>query len=189
MIDLWRSFLKGDGKAFESLFDLFSDQMYRYGMKFVPSNDIVKDCIQDVFIKIYNNRANLSETDNPKLYLLKALKNKLLDRLSADNKHRLEYMPPQDIRFYVEYSYNPSEETDEEAEIKEKFDKALSLLTDRQKEALYLRFQMDVSYEDISRLLDINYQSARNLIHRAIEKIRGEMNWTLFLVFLLKHIN
>ena len=187
-IELWRSFLQGDNEAFEKLYHLFSDPLYRYGMKFIANDDIVKDCIQDVFVKIYHNRANLSETENPKLYLLKALKNKLIDRLAADRKHRLEQMSPQDVRFYVDYYQDPQDETDDEAEIREKFDKVMSLLTDRQKEALYLRFQMEVSYQDISLLLDINYQSARNLVHRAIEKVRAEMNWSVFLVFLLEHV-
>jgi RNA polymerase sigma-70 factor (ECF subfamily) len=49
---------------------------------------------------------------------------------------------------------------------------AIQSLTDRQREAIYLRFNRGLEYEEISFLLSLNYQSSRALIHRAIEKIR-----------------
>ncbi len=60
----------------------------------------------------------------------------------------------------------------EDAEIGERLKRALLVLNARQKEALYLRFQLGLSYEEVSKLLGINYQSTRNLIHRSIVKVR-----------------
>lgn len=183
---LWDSFLEGDDRAFESLFNLFSDPLYRYGMKFVPNDDAVKDCVQDVFIRVYNNRGKLPANINPKLYLFRSLKNRLIDEIRS-SKH-LEYVSSQELNFHVEYYYDPEDEKEQDAEIKDQFEKAMSLLTDRQKEALYLRFQMEMSYQEIAQLLDINYQSVRNLTHRAIEKIRSEMSLPLFILMLIKHV-
>ena len=45
-------------------------------------------------------------------------------------------------------------------------------LSDRQREAIYLRYVSGLSYEELSEVLQLNYQSARNLIHRGIEKLR-----------------
>lgn len=184
-VALWQSFLQGDDKAFALLFDEFADLLFRYGTKFVLDQELVKDCIQDIFVKIYNNRANLSQTDNPKYYLFRALKNKLIDELRYNN--RFEYKPLQELSFYVECSYTPGEDDEDEAEIQEKFEEALSLLSPRQKEALYLRFQMGMSYQEIASLLDIKYQSVRNLVHRAIEKVRANMSWSLFLYYFLNY--
>lgn len=180
---LWNQFREGDENAFARLYDLFSDMLYRYGMKFMENEDSVKDCIQELFIKLYSNRQSLSATDNPRLYLFKALKNRLIDEIRAD-KH-LVYVSPQDLHFSVEYYYDPEEESQEDSDVKAQFEKVISLLTDRQKEVIYLRYQMEMSYEDIAELLNINYQSVRNLIHRAIEKVRSEMDWKFFLLLLL----
>jgi RNA polymerase sigma-70 factor (ECF subfamily) len=49
---------------------------------------------------------------------------------------------------------------------------AMLSLTERQKEAIYLRYNRGLEYEEISFLLNLNYQSSRALIHRAIEKLR-----------------
>ncbi|GAB6007563.1 RNA polymerase sigma factor [Dysgonomonas reticulitermitis] len=185
IIEQWDKFREGDEISFSILFETFLDPLYRYGMKFVADESLVKDCIQDLFVKLHNNRASISPTTNPKFYLLFSLKNMILDSI-ARNK-RLTYVSPEDLPFIATYQYsNDQEETENEEEIKEKFERVMSLLNPRQKEAIYLRYQMGLSYEEISELLQINYQSARNLIHRSISKIRENMDFSLFIALFIK---
>lgn len=183
-IEIWDAFREGDDNAFSLLFETFSDSLYRYGMKFVSDENIVKDCIQDLFVKIYNNRQSLSPTTNPKFYLLFSLKNMVIDTLSKNK--RLTYVSPEELPFIATYQYDAQQDEETDDEIKEKFEQVLSLLNPRQKEAIYLRFHLDLSYEEISQLLGINYQSARNLIHRSILKIRENMDITLFIALFIR---
>lgn len=176
---IWQHFRKGDKKAFADLFELSSDRLFRYGMKLANDEEMVKDAIQDLFYKLHVNRTNLPEVENPLFYLFRSLKNILFD--SVQQKEKIVYFSPQEMPFHVEFTYEDTEEELEE-ETKEKFKKVINLLSDRQKEAIYLRFQAEMSYDEISQLLGINYQSARNLIHRSIEKIRSEMDLSLFLL-------
>lgn len=182
---MWDDFRNGDEQAFSFLFETFLDPLFRYGMKFVSDQNIVQDCIHDLFIKLHNNRSSLSSTPNPKFYLLLSLKNMILDTLSRNKK--ITYYSPADLPFIAVYQHEQDDFEDEE--IKEKFDKILSLLNPRQKEAIYLRFQLDLSYEEISDLLGINYQSARNLIHRSITKIKENMDYSLFISLFLHFYN
>lgn len=184
---LWDDFRKGDESAFSALFTLYSDVLFRYGIKFVKDQALVKDCIQDLFIKLHKNRANLSSTNNPLLYLFKSLKNKLADVLESKN-NRIMYIPQEELPFLVDYRFEPDDEQDGDDEIRETFDRVMNLLTPRQKEAIYLHYQSEMSYDEIAQLLGINYQSVRNLIHRAVEKVRSEMDVALFLLLFLKHI-
>ncbi|MBB4034158.1 RNA polymerase sigma factor (sigma-70 family) [Dysgonomonas hofstadii] len=188
IIKVWDLFRDGDEDSFSLLFETFFDTLFRYGMKFVSDENLVKDCIQDLFIKLHNNRASLSSTTNPKFYLLFSLKNMILDAI-AKNK-RLTYVSPQDLPFIATYQYlSEQEETEETEEVKQKFEQVLNMLNSRQKEAIYLRFQLDLSYEEISELLGINYQSARNLIHRSITKIRDNMDLALFISLFIRVFN
>ena len=180
MVEVWDKFRQGDNDAFSFLFESYLDTLYRYGLKFVSDEDFVKDCVQDLFIKLYNNRMSLSSTTNPKFYLLFSLKNMIIDSLSKNK--RITYMSPEDLPFIASYSRYNEDTSEEDEEIKQKFEEVLSMLNARQKEAIYLRFQLDMSYEEISQLLEINYQSARNLIHRSITKIRSMMNLRVFLL-------
>lgn len=182
-MNLWKSFIEGDDKAFETLFELYSDIMFRYGTKFIRNEDAVKDCIQSVFIKVFDNRKKLPLTDSPKLYLLRALKNKIIDEIR--NNSKTEQTTPEKIIFYADMHYVGDDTGDDN--IKERVEKILSSLTERQKEAIYLKYQMGLEYEDISKIMNINYQSTRNLVHRAIEKVRAEMKISIFLLIFLQY--
>jgi RNA polymerase sigma factor (sigma-70 family) len=48
-------------------------------------------------------------------------------------------------------------------------------LPSRQKEALYLRYTQELTVDQIADTLDMNYQSANNLLHRALLSLRK--NW------------
>lgn len=187
MVEVWDCFRQGDDMAFSHLFEAYLDTLYRYGRKFVSDEDFVKDCVQDLFVKLYNNRSSLSSTTNPKFYLLLSLKNMIIDALAKTK--RLTYMSPEDLPFLASIHYKPEEEdtSEEDEEMRQKFDSVLGMLKERQKEAIYLRFQLGLSYEEISQLLNINYQSARNLIHRSISRIRATMDIRIFLLLFLSH--
>ncbi|WP_347022183.1 RNA polymerase sigma factor, partial [Bacteroides ovatus] len=57
-------------------------------------------------------------------------------------------------------------------------------LTGRQKEIIYLRFVHEMSFEEISEIMEINIQSARNLLTRSMEKLRKEVSSTTILFFI-----
>lgn len=181
---IWERFMAGDKEAFSLLYQLFFDMLYRYGRKFVADEDAVKDCIQDLFVKLYNNRERLSLTTPPKFYLLLSLKNLLIDYLSKYN--RLVYISPEELPFLVTYNFQEIHSADSESsggiddKTLDQFNKVLDLLNPRQKEALYLKFQLELSYDEVSKLLGINNQSARNLIYRAISKVRENMELSVF---------
>lgn len=178
---LWDDFRNGNEKAFSEIFNRHVQMLFRYGLRFIPDEEMVKDSVQELFIKLYHNRQNLSPTDNIRLYLFRALKNKLMDALYSrkDTVSLSSTILPFDI-------VNP-EETDKEDDWefiiqKSQLNKGLKALTARQREAIYLRYTMEMSLEDISSLLEMNYQSVRNLIHRSIEKLRKELLLNLVLI-------
>ncbi|MDR3268202.1 MAG: sigma-70 family RNA polymerase sigma factor [Tannerella sp.] len=179
---IWNQFRNGDKEAFSTLFKSTSDRLYRYGMKFTDDDELVKDCIQDLFLKLYRHRTELPEIEHALFYLFKMLKNILIDALR--HRERFVYLPPQELPFHVEFVLERDDDTEADEEIRERFEQVIALLSERQKEAIYLRYQAEMSYEEISQLLGINYQSARNLIHRAIEKIRSTMDLNTFLSLL-----
>lgn len=57
-------------------------------------------------------------------------------------------------------------------------------LTGRQKEIIYLRFIHEMSFDEISEIMEINIQSARNLLVRSMEKLRKEAILAVILFFI-----
>lgn len=179
MVGVWNRFRQNDEEAFSILFTTYVDTLYCYGRKFVADGDFVKDCIQDLFVKLHNNRASLSATTNPKCYLMLSLKNMIFDAL--DKTRRMTYVSPDDLPFLAAGYLANENHGEEDTETGQKMKAALDMLNPRQKEAIYLRFQLGLSYQEVSGLLSINYQSTRNLIHRSITRIRdvAEMSGVL----------
>ncbi len=171
--ELWHAFLSSDKDAFACLFEEYADAMYAYGKKITPDTELVKDTIQDVFIKLYNNRHNLRETVSVKGYLFIALKRTLLNQFQSHPTLSIE--EGDQIRFEIELiSQNAFEEENSsyDEEMKQRLSKALKELSARQREAIYLYYIQEIPLNELPTLLDMNYQSTRNLIHRAMTKLR-----------------
>lgn len=180
----WDSFRDGDEKAFSWIFNTYVQTLYQYGIRFVADEELVKDSIQDLFIKLYNNRSNLSPTDNIQLYLFRALKNRLINNLN--NKREYISLSNTAIPFEAENSADSQLEEEEWPLTlrKLKLEKGMKNLTPRQREAIYLRYIREMTIDEICILLNLNQQSARNLIHRGIEKLRKEISLAIILIFL-----
>ena len=169
----WLRFKNGDKEAFAFFYNLHIDRLYQYGLKLCNDDDTVKDAIQEVFLDLYLKRANEhTNPENLKYYLLLALKRNLIKKLKSKRRFDEGEIPEnnfQDMEFSAEYQLIEKEQNEE---LRANIINALNQLPGKQKEAIYLRFNRGLEYEEISFLLNLNYQSSRALIHRAIEKLR-----------------
>ena len=170
---LWTQLKEGNQQAFEAVYRRFFKDLYQYGLRFSKDRGPVEDAIQELFLELWNRRKGLSETDQIKHYLYVALRRKILRNLQ---KQRHEVSSAElEPAFWVEEDLH--EVQDEEQ--KEKLARAMQSLPDRQKEILYLKFYAGMDYEEIVEIMDMNYQSARNLLSRAIKKLAKTL--TIFL--------
>jgi len=166
------NFIEGDLSAFSKLYDTHINLLYNYGYKLTTDAELLKDCIQEVFIKIYNKRTELNTVINFKSYLLISLKNKLCD----ESRKRVNLSDVAVEELDIVSSDNI--EKDYIAIEKEKMDsvfvgRMLDQLSPRQRKAIVLYYIEEKKYEDICSIMDMNYQSVRNLIHRGILKLRS----------------
>ncbi|MDR3651797.1 MAG: RNA polymerase sigma factor [Paludibacter sp.] len=169
---LLADFKEGDVAAFSKLYNLHVNMLYNYGYRLTTDVELLKDCIQDVFIKIYNKRTELDAVINFKSYLLISLKNKLCDEsrkrihLSDVAVDELDVISCDNI----EHDYINAEK----ASLDNAFvSKMLNQLSPRQRSAIELYYIEEKKYEDICVIMNMNYQSVRNLIHRGISKLRS----------------
>tara|TARA_R110000868_G_C10599166_1_gene740314 strand:+ start:188 stop:673 length:486 start_codon:yes stop_codon:yes gene_type:complete len=141
-------------------------------MKLNPDKDFVKDCIQDVFLDIYEHKSQLSIPKNINFYLFKALKRTLFRKLKKERKND-GLNDLNQTYFATEYNIE-SETIDKEIEKRNK--RIINLitkeLTSKQQEILYLKFNKGFSYIEISEIVGIDNNSVRKQVYRAIKKLR-----------------
>ena len=169
---LLASFQAGNMAAFSQLYDLHINILFNYGLKLTIDKELLKDCIHDIFVKLYTKKDELGTIDNLRSYLFISLKNKLCDEL-----RRRMYMSDTAVE-EVSISTPTDVEDDymEEEQRKNEFSlvkRLLDQLSPRQREALTLYYIEEKKYEDICEIMNMNYQSVRNLMHRGLTKLRS----------------
>jgi DNA-directed RNA polymerase specialized sigma24 family protein len=70
---IWDKFRNGDDASFSILYEIDADYLYRYGQKLMPDEETLKDCIQDLFVVLYENRKKFPPVDNVLFLFLKYL--------------------------------------------------------------------------------------------------------------------
>jgi RNA polymerase sigma factor (sigma-70 family) len=180
---LWNDFIRGNEDAFRLIYNNHVQSLFKYGCHFTQDEALVKDCIHDIFIDLSRYRSGLSTTNNIKLYLYKSLKRKIIRSLSKSGI----FGTLENEKLPFQYTISVEDEMiDNEFELQryQQLDKAMLNLSPRQKEAIYLKYVSDLSYEELSKVMQLNYQSARNLVCRGLEKLRESYPKNLFLFFL-----
>lgn len=173
-IIIWSSFRDGSDDAYILIYRKYIRDLYFQGLQFTRNKEIIKDCIQDVFTKLYKYRETLGDTDNIQYYLLAAMRNQLLTAMSKEkiyvNTDSGNINPEilNDERDVEEVLI----EREENITLEEKVNLVMSLLTDRQKEAIRYRYIECLRMEEICALMDMNYQSLQNILSRAMKKMR-----------------
>lgn len=182
-LELWQQLKEGQKKALQQIYEKNAPDLLRYGKKFSSDPSLVEDCIHDLFIEIWKNRQGLSETDAIKKYLFVALRRKIIRQIEKGKKH-LVSEEPQEYQFQAVLSIDYKLiEIEENTEKGKQLKAAMENLSDRQKEAIYLKYFAEMDYQDISEVMGINYQSVRNLVFNALKALKKYM-LLLFLVFL-----
>lgn len=173
--EIWIEFVNGDKAAFTSIYNSNIDALFSYGMKLNSNKNFVKDCIQDVFLDIYEHRKQISIPRNIKFYLFKALKRNMFRELKKERK-KSSLPEHENLSFFTEYNIE-TKTIDKEVEKhqQELVAKIIKELTPKQQEILYLRFTKGFNYIEISEITEINHNSVRKQVYRAIKKLRKKL--------------
>lgn len=170
--ETWHKFANGDQTCFRELFEGYYEGLYGYGLKICRNPEMVEDCIQNLFITIWERRDDLHHISSPNVYLYVSLRRNILKKIKR--KGRIKGMDdrdesPVDIEFGIEEIIIKNESRKEQTE---ELQKAINQLSNQQKEVLYLHYYNGMSYGEIEEILSINRQSVRNHMYRAMETLR-----------------
>lgn len=169
---LWDAFLEGDIEAFSAIHRFSYPALYHYALKIQQDEALADDAIQELFIKLWTKKAHLKPVIHVKAYLLKALRNIILNELRNLKLRQLKvrFSKQPDIGYSVEDVLLKAEENRERSLL---VTRILNTLSKRQREFIYLKYYEDLSYREIADVMNVNYQSVLNLAQRTIRYIRG----------------
>lgn len=172
----WQDFIGGCDRAFEGLYNMYIDRLFTFGKKYHHDGELIKDSIQDLFTDLYRYRGNINPQVKVRPYLFISLRRIILAKIRKENKaHGL----PQELyyTFTIEWSTESQWiQREENQHLYQRLQKLIKLLPSRQREAIYLKFHEELSYEEVAALMQVSVASCRTLIYRAIRYIRGKVD-------------
>jgi len=171
---LWQQLKEGSELALGKLLKKYFNPLQNYGYKFIRNKDFVKDCVQEVFVEIWNRKSTITQPDSVRAYLLSSVRKKILresvrQKLNQEN----ELIDIENDINFVEFS--PELKIIEQENSQETIKKVsiiLNSLPKRQREVIYLKYYQNLERDEIAEIMDINTQSVSNLLQVAFQTIR-----------------
>lgn len=169
----WDKMRAGDRQAFFALYKNIYFHLVRFGLKVYADDELVKDCITQLFLKLWDKRETLQPVTNVQAYLFTALKRSILDQLQSQVRQQAADQKFTSKTGLAELSYEDIIiQVQQDEELKTKLHAAMEHLTNRQTELVRLKFFEGMSYEEIAATTNQTVKTAYNTIYDAVKQLR-----------------
>lgn len=173
----WVEFIAGNKEAFGSLYNNHVDKLVAYGKCFTHDIHLIEDCIHDLFLDLDRYRAKLNPQVNVDAYMAVSLRRKIFSAIKKSRNFKtIEACNMDEARLADDMNVETariSKETDTYAFIQIK--RALENLPLRQQQAIHLKFILELSYEELSEIMEISVNTSRTLVYRGIKRLRQKV--------------
>lgn len=162
----------GEVEKFGVLMERYQGKLFRYGKKFLSSEDNIEDVVQDVFIKTYQNIKSFDTSQKFSPWIYRIAHNTYINAIKKDSRGPL-YLFDFDTLISHTVTEDSVAREQEQKEMKEMVDKGLSEIELKYREILILFYIEDLSYKEISDILHIPVGTVGVRIMRARELLKG----------------
>jgi RNA polymerase sigma-70 factor (ECF subfamily) len=166
-----------DEHAFGQLYAICMPYLLKFSKTIIKSNELAEEVVSDIFIKVWQNRAEIGKIENFKLYLYISTKNTALNYLSRH--FRKEVISLEEMAINTNVSpYNP-EQLLITSEAVKKINYEINKLPPRCKLIFKLVKEDRLKYNEIADLLNISVKTIDSQMAIALKKISSAINFDL----------
>tara|TARA_R110000868_G_scaffold259361_5_gene517265 strand:- start:20128 stop:20733 length:606 start_codon:yes stop_codon:yes gene_type:complete len=171
----------GNKQAFEDLFFEYHNSLIRFANTITKSRELARDCVQDVFLKIWRNREEWEIQYSLKAYLYQSVRNQALNLLE---KQKARYRLKENYKKETQSLHENTEgnkvsyEHLDEKEIRQlkRIWELVEEMPERRRLAFDLNRRHGLSYKEISKVLNISRKTVENHIGQAVKFIRDKIS-------------
>ncbi len=168
--NVWANIEIGNKEAYSEAYIFYYKKLYNYGKKITDDIAMIEDSINEVFIMIWKNRETFRKISSPQAYIFSTFRNNIFKKIKSGKL--INYYEADDqteVQFAID-SIIIQKETD--IVLKAKIEKALQQLTDRQREAIFLRFYEGLSYAEIAGVMNISVKATYKIMARGLTELK-----------------
>ena len=156
-------------KGLRAMMDTYQSRLYWHIRRLIVQHDLAQDVLQDTFIKAYNNFGQFKQDSKLYTWLYRIATNEALQQLAKLKKMQ---KTDEDAEYYMQNLVAQNAEHDAE-EIQVLLQKAIQTLPEKQKLVFNIRYYDELSFEEISNILEMSASTCKTNYHYAKEKIEN----------------
>lgn len=170
---LWSELRAGNRDALGQLYTDYSPELHKFGLQVCRDPDMVSDCIHELFSRLWTQHERIGEAQNVRIYLYRSLERILVAQLLRNKKH---VAPIRETDNKADSSEQLWIDNEDHKERLKEVKRCLQSLPKCQREVILLKFFNDLSYSEISEVMQMQVASVYNLTSKAIEQLRQKMH-------------
>jgi RNA polymerase sigma-70 factor (family 1) len=175
----------GNEDAFEYLFLNYYNELCRYACGILKNRNISEEMVQEVFVKLWENRKELTIKSSIKAYLYRSVHNQCInyyEHIQVQQKFTSEAVKNyRDLISPLTDSYPIANLLVQELE--KKIDQSLSALPEQCREVFLLIRHDDLSYAEAAEKLGISVNTVKTQLQRALTRLRESLRNYLPIIF------
>lgn len=181
-IQLWDLTRSGNKTAFNQIYARYAPELINHGYNKFRDREQAKDFIQDIFIRLWDNRETQEFNSTLRQFLYIAIRNSFLNSLKRD-KVKNKY-----IDSILTFSNSESHHADHlicEKELAQQIEKEILALPERMREVFNLKRHYNLSYKEIAEMQGISVQTVNQHISRARSILRKKFGFFICLLWMI----
>ena len=173
---VWTFFITdGNQEALGMIYFSHYDLLYNFGLRYTKDNQIIEDAIQDVFSYFLKSAGKLMPVKNLRAFLLQSFRHQLIFNLKIRNRfNSSDELPENNVEGH-EPEIDSVFEKEWSNRLGKTIIKCMEKLSEKQKEAIFLRFQSELSYDEMALILGITVDSCYKRVYRSLKELRQEV--------------
>lgn len=152
---------KGSAEAFQILYHKYHNRVYRFCLRMLGSETLAKDAFQETFVKVYEKRESFNG-DNFAAWLFTIARHICYNMIRAKKSHSS----------FDETFHEGRTQRNTDFGLKKALEESIASLPTALREAFILREYEELSYSEISDILDIDLSLAKIRVFRARKQLR-----------------
>jgi RNA polymerase sigma-70 factor (ECF subfamily) len=182
--DLIAGLLEGNEKSFEQLVDQYQEMIGSVCMGFVQNQTEAEELTQDVFVEVFQSIQRFQGNSKLSTWLYRIAVNKSINLVNHKKRKRQINKVSMFFGFgeekekdFKDHGYRSAEQNMENEELKKALEQALAKLPENQRTAFVLRKYEELSYTEMSEIMEVSVSAIESLIHRASKNMKKHLNY------------
>ena len=158
-------------KEFKNIVFPIQNALFRVAKRVVGESSLAEDVVQEVFIKIWNQRNQLADIKNIEAWSMRMTKNLSIDKLRSKHQKTVELDEQYD---QVSAAHSPHQLLESE-DTMQHLKQLMHALPEKQRLILHLRDVEDLSYQEISEVMNLPMNQVKVNLFRARQQMRARI--------------